>query len=359
MTTSRFIALILMLVTLVWFAWGYVKQLSSEKPAITERLSQSGTQKPFKVAVEVVKLAPHSRKLTLSGRTESDKRASAISRTSGTIVDLNIKRGSRVKEGDVLVVLSDEARESTVKKAQARLEQRQNELKARLKLIAQGSFPAINKTQLEAELKDAEANLAQAKAEFARGRVVAPIDGIVNDVPVELGQALQVGQIIADIISPDPMLAVAEIAERQLKGVRVGTLASVRLVSGETREGTVRFISAKASNQTRTYRLEVDIKNTDALISDGMTAEVTVMLNPLNAARIPRSSLTFSSEGKLGVRTVDGTNNVVFTPVVVLDDASDVIYVSGLSEGQRLIVQGQDFVKEGAVVEPIAPLSGL
>jgi multidrug efflux system membrane fusion protein len=356
MTLSRILAFMLIVITASWFVWGYVKKSSDAQTPVTPRLAQQGQSTLFKVGVVPVSVEPHSRRLTLSGRTEADKRASAIARATGTIVRMNIKRGSVVKEGDVLIELSDEAREASVKKAQARLQQRQDELKARLKLIAQGNFPAINKTQLEAELREAEASLAQANAEFERGRVLAPISGIVNEVPVEIGQTLQIGQTIADIISPDPMLAVAEIAEKQLNDVRVGTLARVRLITGQTFESTVRFISAKSNAQTRTYRLEVGINNKDGTVSDGITAEVIVSLQAVQSAQIPRSALTFGADGRLGVRTVDEANTVQFMPVTLLDDGAETLQVSGLKQGQRLIVQGQDFVKEGAIVEPVPPI---
>ena len=74
---------------------------------------------------------------------------------------------------------------------------------------------------------------------------------------------------------------------------------------GETAEGTVRFVSRKASAQTRTYRVEINIDNPNGAIPDGVTCEVE---SPARARcrppQVARSALTFSSEGKLGVRTV-------------------------------------------------------
>ena len=55
--------------------------------------------------------------IVLSGRTEADNRATAVARTSGSIVELRVKRGSVVKKGDIVAVLSDEAREAMVTQA--------------------------------------------------------------------------------------------------------------------------------------------------------------------------------------------------------------------------------------------------
>jgi membrane fusion protein, multidrug efflux system len=178
----------------------------------------------------------------------------------------------------------------------------------------------------------------------------------VDSVPVEVGQALQVfinGADIAQIIALDPMLAVVEVAERQLGGVQAGGRAEVRLVTGEKREGVVRFVSKRASQSTRTYRVDVEMRNADGRISDGVTCEVDLLLAPVPAARVPRSALTFSSTGKLGVRHVGADGLVAFAAVSIVEDAGSSLWLSGVPDGARVIVEGQDFVKEGEAVEAV------
>jgi multidrug efflux system membrane fusion protein len=68
---------------------------------------------------------------------------------------------------------------------------------------------------------------------------------------------------------------------------------------------------------------------------------------------VPRSALTFSSAGELGVRIVDDSNKVVFVPVTVVDDQQEVMWVGRVANHARVIVQGQDFVREGQEVEAV------
>jgi membrane fusion protein, multidrug efflux system len=310
----------------------------------------------FKVAVLPTQQQMHARRITLSGRTEADRKVWAQARVSGVVLDLRVRRGSVVKAGDVVATLSDEARIAQVLGAKARLEQRKLEAEARLRLIQLGSYPSINKSQIEAELRAAEAGLAQAELEQKKGEVVAPISGVVVDVPVEVGQAVQVmmsGVNVAEIIALDPMLAVVEVAERQLPGVQPGGKAEVRTVTGQKTEGTIRFVSKKASAGTRTYRVDVEVRNPDGAIPDGVTSEVDLLLAPVPAARVPRSALTFSSDGKLGVRHVGPNGKVAFAAVSVVEDGQQALWLGGLPEGARVIVEGQDFVKEGEAVEAV------
>ena len=118
--------------------------------------------------------APHSRKLVLSGRTEADKKVMATARSGGVITELKVRRGARVKKGDVIAVLSDEAREAQVAQARALLTQRRTELDAKRRLIEIGHLPRLELVNLEAQFKAAEAGLAAAEAERDRGIVRAP-----------------------------------------------------------------------------------------------------------------------------------------------------------------------------------------
>src|SRR5581483_400873 len=166
----------------------------------------------------------HRRRLVLSGRTEADRRVTVTARTGGLLTELRVKRGSWVREGEVIAVLSDEAREAQVVQAQSLVTQRETELEAKRRLIASGALPRLDLVNLEAQLKAAEAALAVAAAERDRGVVRAPWAGVVHDVSVEVGQAAfsMAGREIAQIVALDPMLAVAEVSERKLAGIAAG-----------------------------------------------------------------------------------------------------------------------------------------
>jgi multidrug efflux system membrane fusion protein len=355
MKAARFAAVGLVVAAVAWIASGHFFPHETAESRAAVQPAEAAQVKPFRVSVTEVRLEPRSRNLLLSGRTEADKKMMVTARADGTISELKVRRGSVVKVGDVIAVLSDEARESRVLQAKAMLMQRKTELAARMKLVEQGMLPKLEAVNLETQYKAAEAGLAAAEAERERSVIRAPWSGIINDVPVEVGQAVLSfsGKEVAQIVSIDPVLAVVEVAERRLHGLNLGDPVEVRLVTGHAARGKIRFISKTASAATRTYRVEVEIPNADGYIPDGITAEVTIPMTPIPATRVPRSALTFSSGGELGVRIVDAANKVAFVPVSVVDDQQENMWVGGVPDGARVIVQGQDFVREGQVVEPV------
>src|SRR3954449_4806666 len=277
MKAARIAAVGVVVAAVGWIASGHLfpHETAESRAAVQAEAQQV---KPFRVSVIEAQVEPRKRNLVLSGRTEADKKMMVMARADGTIAELKVRRGSVVKEGDVIAVLSDEAREARVLQARAMLMQRKTELAAKMKLVEQGTIPKLEAVNLETQFKAAEAGLAAAEAERDRGVIRAPWSGIVNDVPVEVGQAAFSfqGREIAQIVALDPVLAVVEVAGRNLSGIHVGDAAEIRLVTGDKARGKVRFISKSAIASTRTYRVEVEVPNSDGVIPDGITAEVTI-----------------------------------------------------------------------------------
>jgi multidrug efflux system membrane fusion protein len=351
---NRIVAVGIVVAAAAWIVSGHLfpHESAESRAAIGTTAS---AQKLFRVSVAVARLEQRSRQLVLSGRTEADKKMMLTARADGVVSELKVRRGSVVKEGDIIAILSDEARDSRVLQARAMLMQRKTELAARMKLVEQGTMPKLEAVNLETQFKAAEAGLAAAEAEKDRSIIRAPWSGIVNDLPVEVGQAVLsfMGKDIAQIVSIDPVLAVVEVAERNLQNIHVGDAAEIRLVTGHKAQGKIRFISKSAIPATRTYRVEVEIPNADGFIPDGITTEVTIPLVAVASVSVPRSALTFSSAGDLGVRVVEIGDRVTFVPVSIIEDQQQTMWVSGVRDGSRVIVQGQDFVREGQQVEPV------
>jgi len=355
MKASRIAAVGVVTAAGLWIASGHLLPHESAQSRASVR-SDGAAKKLFRVAVIEAKVVDHSRKLVLAGRTEADRRVVVTARSGGVLTELRVRRGARVQQGDIIAVLSDDARKAQVAQAQSLVTQRRTELEAKRKLIASGAVPKLELVNLEAQLAAAEATLAAAEAELERGFVRAPFGGIVHDITVEVGGSSlpMMGREIGTIVALDPMLAVVEVSERRLAGLRVGDTAEVKLITGEKLSGRIRFVAKTASQNTRTYRVEVELANPEGAIPDGISAEVAVPIAATAAARVPRSALTIASTGDIGVRTVDDDGTVAFNRVNIVEDEQNYMWIAGIRSGARVIVQGQDFVREGQTVEAVA-----
>ena len=332
MKPSRIAAVAVVIAVVVWIgsgvfghggAAGEDNGGAKEQPAVPVQ----------KVGVTVATPEKHKRDITLSCVTQADHKASAVARGGGVITSLSVRRGDVVKAGDMIGQLSDEGRQSAVNQAQALLDQRLAEYNANKKLIDQGDAPRNNLAALEAAVAAAKAAMASAQAELEKVTIRAPLDGKVDRVPVQVGQAVQIGTEVAEIVDPDPMLAVGAVSEARRSSLKAGEDATVRFIDNSTVAGKVNFVSLSADTATRTYRVEATMENADANIPDGVTCEMVVDLGTMQAVAVPRSAIVFSDDGRLGVRIADSQSRAQFVPVKVVDDAIDVIWLTGIEFG--------------------------
>ena len=89
-----------------------------------------------------------------------------------------------------------------------------------------------------------------------------------------------------------------------------------------------------------------------------MTANLRLEGDPVQAQHIPTDTMVLDDNGVLGVRVVGENRKVRFYPVQIIEDEGDGVWVSGLPDQVRLIVEGQDFVSTGSPVEWVLDQAG-
>ena len=174
--------------------------------------------------------------------------------------------------------------------------------------------------------------------------------GYLETLRVEEGDFLNTGAVCAALIDPDPMLIVADIAEKDIAQVELGSEASAKLISGRYISGEVTFIASSADKNTRTFRVEISVDNKDRTIRDGVSAEIYIKGKQEAAHKISPAILSLNDQGKLGVRTVTADNRVEFKEINILEDTNSGMWVSGLGEEARIITLGQEYVFQGQTV---------
>ncbi|MEO0991134.1 MAG: efflux RND transporter periplasmic adaptor subunit, partial [Pseudomonadota bacterium] len=197
-----------------------------------------------------------------------------------------------------------------------------------------------------AQQQSAEASVTSAQTEIDKLLIQAPFDGRLETDTAELGELLQPGALCATLIHLDPIRLVGFIPETAVSRVELGAMASARLVSGQTVEGSVTFIARSADPATRTFRTEITVDNPDGTIREGQTVEIRVDAPGAVAHLLPPSALTLDDAGALGIRIAE-EGLARFIPVAILRDTPNGVWVAGLPESADVIVVGQEFVTDG------------
>ena len=302
----------------------------------------------------------------LRGRTEAARQVEVRSETNGLVISEPLRKGARVEEGALLCRLDIGTRDVALAEAQARLSEAQAGLadaeinqRAAARLSQDGFASETRVTaanaavqSARAAVQSAEAGIAAANKEIQRLEIRAPFGGLLESDTAEIGSLLQPGALCGTIIQLDPIKLVGFVPETEVDRVTLGASAGARLASGREVLGAVTFLSRSADPTTRTFRVEIEVDNSDQSIRDGQTAEIYVASDGAPAHLLPQSALTLNNEGRLGVRLVGNDNAAVFAPISVLRDTTEGIWVSGLEEDVAVIVVGQEFVTDGVPVTP-------
>ena len=341
-------------------------QLSDAQPAkdaavdTTAAPSDTPSDKPIAKPGEIVSVQvmnskgePQPRTIVLRGRTEADRVVEVRAETTGRVVDIPVEEGALVHKGDLIAVLDGSDRAARLAEAKALLLQRKAESEASKRLAEKGFAPKLNLAELAANQALAQAQVTSMEVEISHLSIKAPIEGVLDKRDAEVGHYLQVADPVATIIDLDPIVLVGYATERDVGQLEIGGPARARLLDGREVVGALRFIAARAETETRTFRIEVEVPNADYEIRDGLSAELVVPVEDVPAHRVSPAVLTLGPNGEVGVKLVDETNIVRFTPVEILREDTNGLWITGLAPSARLIVVGQDFVVDGQLVHPV------
>jgi multidrug efflux system membrane fusion protein len=371
---------------------------AAEQPALADDTPAAPANTDDEVAFKVVafssKASTIDSAVVLRGETQAARTVTARAETNGLIINTPLRKGTFVGEADVLCQLDPGTRASNLSDAKARLESararvpetqaRLEEAKAKLdeakinfnaaNKLSEGGFASESRVaNAQATVRSAEAAVASAKAGFDTTRsgiqsaeaavasaekeierltIRAPFAGLLETDTAELGSLLQPGAACATIIQLDPIKLVAFVPETEWSRVHLGAPAMARLISGREVTGAVTYLSRSADPLTRTFRVEIEVANSDLSIADGQTAEIVIGADGSLAHLLPQSALTLNDEGALGIRAVGAGNIVEFHPVTLIRDTVDGVWLADLPETLDVITIGQEFVRAGVKVAP-------
>ena len=349
--TSYLVAGVAIVAFIAWFAIGSAGDDSDIYDDVRDRANAPEAALPT-VVVRSVTAEAHPIRLVQYGRTEANRRVDVKAKTAGSLAATPVREGAYVNRGDIICRQDVDARQAVVEQAEAQLAKAEAELAATEALVERGFRAPTSLNGDRAAVDSARATLKQAQIERNNVVLRAPFSGIYEMRLAEVGDYLSPGQPCATIVELDPLKLEAELTETQVGHVDLDQEVSVRLATGQTVTGTVAYIESVANPATRTFAMETLLPNPDGVLKAGVSATLSLTIGETMASLVPSGILTLSDDGVTGVRYLDGHNRVRFAEIEQVDETSSGIWVSGLPERTRIIIEGQDYVSVGTEVDP-------
>ena len=336
--------------------------------------------------IEKVKTVDTPREVHLPATTQAFDSATIYARQSGYISKRLADIGTRVKNGDLLAVISAPEVDDQLTQARAQLQQMQATLEQteatralasvtdnRFKPLVQQGWETkqtgdqyhFNLAAQNAAVDVAKANIEAQKAQIARlerqqsyERVIAPFDGVITQRNIDIGSL-----VAADAASGTPLFAIAHdnvlrvqvhVPQDVALQLKVGTEATLDIPELAARKftGKVARTANALDPNTRTLLVEADIDNPDGTLSPGLYGTVHFLVpRPKPVIIVPASALIFDQEGTQVAAYSNGAAHLQKVEIGE-DDGAEVQIATGLEPGQEIVVNPPAGLEDGAKVNP-------
>ncbi|MDB4084856.1 efflux RND transporter periplasmic adaptor subunit [Amylibacter sp.] len=353
-----------------------IEETNEISPEIKEK--KINKQKAVSVLVQKSNEQEVTNGILLRGQTEAFKSVQVKAETSGSVISQPIRKGTFVKNGELLCELEVGTKSDVLSEAKVALALSLDELDAsihqyelrvqaaeRQKSLLKrgvGTEAAVEAAELSASsaetqslskrqaVANVEARINRATTELNNTKIIAPFDGLLESDTAEYGDFMQTGAPCGTLLALNPIKLIGYATETQVSKIEVNTTAGARLISGDTVSGTVSFISRSADPTTRTFLVETTVPNEDYEIREGSTADIYISLAGAKGHLLPQSSLTLNSSGVLGVR-IALDDKAKFIPINIIRDAEEGVWVTGLPNSIDVIIVGQEYVTDNSNIK--------
>jgi membrane fusion protein (multidrug efflux system) len=283
---------------------------------------------------------------------EAFAEADVIAKVDGEVRELRVEEGDMVKKDQVMAVLDGDRLRLELSETQSRLRkmqrdfQRNKELQDR-DLISEGDFEKI---QYEMEALEASYNLARLELDYTQIR--APIDGVVSERFLKLGNTIKAGDPVFRVTGFDPLVAYLFVPEREFRQIAAGqpVLLSIDALQGPPVSATVTRISPVVDPETGTFKITIELHGTEHHIKPGMFGRVSIVYDKHeNVLQVPRSAI-IETASDVYVYVVEDDIAIRRSIESGFSGNGMVEITSGLSDGERVITVGHVGLKNDAKV---------
>lgn len=318
--------------------------------------------------------------LEASGTVEARASADLVPASTGRVLDVRVEVGDRVRKGDVLVVIRNEAAQGSAQRATDEVRHLEATLAELDALFGQGAVSAREVADARFNLDQARLRLTEARAAESDTRLVAPFAGVVAVRDVKIGEMASGGTRAVQVVDPSELLVRARLPEQDLGRVATGQQATLRSAYDDTQAApaTVARVAPVVDSQTGTFEVLLSLDPSQQALRPGQYVRISLVVDRRDdVVVVPREAVRYDN-GRALVWTVGpapaeaeapeaadaadgqpasndaepaGGLSATRTPVEVgLVDATRAEIVAGLAVGTEVVTVGHASLRDGARV---------
>ncbi len=270
----------------------------------------------------------------------------------GRVTRINVDKGDRVKEGQVLLATDRTILSAALDNAEATLELQKKEFARYNKLHSEENISDADFDAVKHAMRQAESAYTIAKKNFDDATLEASFDGIVTTRNVEVGDMLSPGAPAFRVIDMSTVKVQAGIPERYIRDFETGDKVRITIdaIPGRTFDGTISYISPEASPSVRTFLAEITIDNRDGMFKAGTMGNAEIVRNVYEEAlMVPVNAIIETQKGHVIFVLKDG-DIVEERSLSILGGNDLMAHVEGISAGEKVITKGNYDLIDGEKV---------
>ena len=311
---------------------------------------------PLPVVVDYAHIGPIHAVYAATGNIEALERARVVARIEGEIRELLVEEGDTVEAGQVLARLEASRLSLRATQARAELEKLRQEYKRNLQLHERGLVSPRDYEDLSFQVDAATAAYKLAMLELSYAEVRAPISGIVSERLVKTGNRLVEGEQLFVVTNTQKLVAYIHVPQAELGKFAVDQDVAIRAdaLPGNEYAGRIARVSPIVDATTGTAKLTVTVADPSAALRPGMFVRLGMVYDThADTLLVPREALD-EEDGEARVWVVE--NDKVTGRIVTTGLRSEewIEITSGLRDGERLVVKGQQGLRDGTRIAAIA-----
>ncbi|HBG18716.1 MAG TPA: hypothetical protein DDY32_05435, partial [Desulfobulbaceae bacterium] len=319
------------------------------------------------VQVEIVQTTELMQLMELTGSVTPTRTAKLASPAEGPVEvcrteECKVREGDYVKTGQKLFQIGrNQAAEAQLASARQALQEQEAELRRVEQLAEAGAIPGSQVDTARSRYENAKAQLAKSMESQADYSVKAPWEGIVAKLRVTEGEYVAPRAVLAEIFDPRSLVVQFAVPEARSTEVALGMAVQLELDAhpGKTFAAEITRVFPNLEEKTRTRAVEATLREKVDLLP-GMFARVKVIVTRIaDAITVPTYSLVAAPNGGHVAFVVEDGKAVRRKLDTGLEVDGRVRILAGLKAGDKLIVAGQEKLKDGATVKVMEPSAGL
>lgn len=283
---------------------------------------------------------------------EAFAEADVIAKVAGEVREITVEEGDDVKKGQVLARLDGDRLRLELNQSEANLNKLRRDYERNVELKDKGLVSSGDFDKIKYDMEALEASFNLAKLELDYTQIRAPIDGVVSERFVRLGNALAVNEPAFRITSLDPLVAYLHVPEREYRHITPGQPAGIDIdaLQGQRVIASVTRVSPVVDPQTGTFKITIEISDEQRRIKPGMFGRINIVYDQhIGVLQIPRSSIV-EEAGETAVFVVEDSKAVRKLVETAFSDSGMIEITSGLSDDDRVVTVGQVGLKNDALV---------